>query len=212
MKDEVLEKIETLIEKFRNLEIDFKKRYNLLRCIPTAKTTDLIEIKAFFSFLYLRGAINFRHRHCIFSWIHPQHFHCYDVKKSFQVLGTIYAIRRQNTRPERWRGDKYAAINMSFSLGCLAPQRLLVLIKHYNPIAGKLESNNTILQNLQSMDCYTEIYAMLKFHIYISRYRTMVNPTVLTMNISLQELMIIRSIMNLQEKIYRLTVNLQVLS
>ena len=67
MKDEVLEKIETLIEKFRNLEIDFKKRYNLLRCIPTAKTTDLIEIKAFFSFLYLRGAINFRHRHCIFS-------------------------------------------------------------------------------------------------------------------------------------------------
>ena len=211
MKDEVLEKIETLIEKFRNLEIDFKKRYNLLRCIPTAKTTDLIEIKAFFSFLYLRGAINFRHRHCIFSWIHPQHFHCYDVKKSFQVLEQF--IQFDDKIRDLKDGE---VINMqlfgSFSLGCLAPQRLLVLIKHHTPIAGKLESNNTILQNLQSMDCYTEIYAMLKFHIYISRYRTMVNPTVLTMNISLQELMIIRSIMNLQEKIYRLTVILQVLS
>ena len=142
----------------------------------------------------------------------PTTFSLLRCQKIVSSFGTIYSIRRQNTRPERWRGDKYAAINMSFSLGCLAPQRLLVLIKHYNPIAGKLESNNTILQNLQSMDCYTEIYAMLKFHIYISRYRTMVNPTVLTMNISLQELMIIRSIMNLQEKIYRLIVILQVLS
>ena len=137
MKDEVLEKIETLIEKFRNLEIDFKKRYNLLRCIPTAKTTDLIEIKAFFSFLYLRGAINFRHRHCIFSWIHTQHFHCYDVKKSFQVLGTIYSIRRQNTRPERWRGDKYTAIREFFA-GMLGPSTFVSVDKTLYPYRGKI--------------------------------------------------------------------------
>ena len=62
------------------------------------------------------------------------------------------------------------------------------------------------------MDCCIEIYAMLKFHVYISRYRTMVNLTVLTMNIRLQELMSIPGIINLQEEIYRLTAILQVLS
>ena len=39
-------------------------------------------------------------------------------------------------------------------LGCMDFQRLLVLMKHFIPITGKLESTNTILQNLQSMDCH----------------------------------------------------------
>ena len=73
-------------------------------------------------------------------------------------------------------------------------QRLLVLMKNYAPIVGTLESNNTILQNLQSMDCYIEVYAMLKFHIRISRYRTIVNLAVLIMNIMLQGVMSIRNI------------------
>ena len=37
VKDQFLEKIDTNTEEFQNLEIDFKKRYNLLRNIPTAK-------------------------------------------------------------------------------------------------------------------------------------------------------------------------------
>ena len=69
---------------------------------------------------------------------------------------------------------------------------ILVLMKHYTSIAGKLESNNRILQNLQRMDyylCDAEVP-----YIRISRYRTMVNLTAQIMNILLQELMSIQNI------------------
>ena len=96
----------------------------------------------------------------------------------------------KNTQPERWRGDKYAAIQEFFESVSVKNARM----KHYTPIAGKLQSNNTVLQNLQSMDFCIEVYAMLKFHIRISRYLTTVNLPVLIINIMLQELMSIRNI------------------
>ena len=76
----------------------------------------------------------------------------------------------------------------------VALKRLLVLIKHYASIARKLQSNNAILQNMLNMDCYIEVYEMLKFHIHISRYRTIVKLTVVIMNIMLQEVMSIQNI------------------
>ena len=44
----------------------------------------------------------------------------------------------------------------------MALKRLLVLMKHYTRITGKLKSSNAILQNLQNMDCNIKVYEMLK--------------------------------------------------
>ena len=62
------------------------------------------------------------------------------------------------------------------------------------PYSGKTGIKKYNPQNLQSMDCYKEVYTMPNFHIRILRYRAIINLAVLIMNIMLQELMSIQNI------------------
>ena len=67
----------------------------------------------------------------------PTTFSLLRCQKIVSSFGTIYSIRRQNTRPERWRGDKYAAIREFFA-GMLGPSTFVSVDKTLYPYRGKI--------------------------------------------------------------------------
>ena len=116
--DESLEKIvthtNTRISEFRER---FQETLQSSTKYTYCKTTDLIEIKAFIGLLYLRGAINFNTTDVNIVFSHEathKVFSATMAKNRFKFLEQFIQFDDKHTRPERWRGDKYAAIREFF--------------------------------------------------------------------------------------------------
>ena len=72
-------------------------------------------------------------------------------KNCFKFLEQFIQFDDKNAQPERWRGDKYAALREFFesvnaqNASMRGPSTFFCVDETLYPIAGKLESNYTIL-------------------------------------------------------------------
>ena len=90
-------------------------------------------------------------------------------------------------------GEAFGSVNVQ-NARMRDPSTFVSVDETLYPYSGKNEIKKYNPPNLQSMDCYKEVYTMPNFHIRILRYRAIINLAVLIMNIMLQELMSIRNI------------------
>ena len=90
-------------------------------------------------------------------------------------------------------GEVFGSVNVQ-NARMRDPSTFVSVDETLYPYSGKIGIKKYNPPNLQSMDCYKEVYTMPNFHIRILRYRAIINLAVLIMNIMLQELMSIRNI------------------
>ena len=90
-------------------------------------------------------------------------------------------------------GEVFGSVNVQ-NARMRDPSTFVSVDETLYPYSGKIGIKKYNPLNLQSMDCYKEVYTMPNFHIRILRYRAIINLAVLIMNIMLQELMSIRNI------------------
>ena len=88
----------------------------------TAKTTiyklaSLIEIKAVFGIMYLRGALHLNGVDCDIAFYHESSNEILQStmsRKRFQFLSKIMQFDDCGTRPDRWKQDKFACLRDFF--------------------------------------------------------------------------------------------------
>ena len=83
-------------------------------------------------------------------------------------------------------GEAFGSVNVQ-NARMRDPSTFVSVDETLYPYSGKIGIKKYNPPNLQSMDCYKEVYTMPNFHIRILRYRAIINLAVLIMNIMLQD-------------------------